>query len=149
MGLQYPQPWIQQDFTASYFVWANPIGGVIIVDFAISPKTPIVKKGAQIVGAGPLRRLSDYMFLAYKQACQDADQDITKCLQQIKWVIRHSVTNALSIDVATLVTELVTNYKLWPGHPYHLDGEQGKALLGCRIPHMILFRKDANTTQAQ
>ena len=113
---------------------------MIIVDFAVSPRNPIVRAGTPVVGKGPLRRVSDYLFLAYKQACQDAHQDVTPCLKRINWVIRHSVTTPLSVDVATLVTGRATNYALWRGEPYYLDGEQGKALLGCLVPLNVVLR---------
>lgn len=133
----YPQPWIGPNFLPGYIVWANPIAGVIIVTFAVSPLKPYVEQGSN--KPQPLCRLSDYAFLAYQQACRNAGQNEGQCLRRLEWIIRHSVANQLSIDVAKLATSRAQGYRLWPGETFGTDRIWGKMLLGCKNGYGVAY----------
>ncbi|MCJ1333503.1 hypothetical protein MMC10_010203 [Thelotrema lepadinum] len=124
---EYPEPWIYPSFNAQYVVYANPVAHVVIVTSATSPRDPLVQPPAPTPNPPPLRALSDFIFLAYKAACNSD----ASCISKLEWVIRYSITNSLTNEVAETATGRDDNYPTWPGVSFQTDTEQGKSLVGC------------------
>ncbi|MCJ1327336.1 hypothetical protein MMC10_004005 [Thelotrema lepadinum] len=88
----------------------------------------------------PLRRLSDYVILYWREACGGED----KCMKGLHYVIHQDVDN----KVGQLVVEKVLGEdeegeqvepEPWSGKQVGVDGEEGKALVGCPNGYGIAF----------
>ena len=106
----------------------NPNDGVILVEATFGPKDPLTDPAKPLPATMPLRRLSDFMFLAFQDACNGEAEKIRK----LNWVIIHDITNndceLLWDEVQELEGARLTS---WPGTTLLTTSDSGKALLGC------------------
>ena len=62
------------------------------MDYAFSPKIPLTEH--PLTGQPPpISLLSDYMFLAYQDACSEDHIDIDEGLDKLQWIFHHQITN--------------------------------------------------------
>lgn len=85
--------------------------------------------GAADPNPNRLRRLSDYTFLVWQDACRS---DHT-CIQSLEWVIHDDVINSACEAVARYALQLegVTSLSAWPGTMFQTNTASGQALVGC------------------
>ena len=131
-GAQYLQSWIPDEDTswlATYNIYINPAIGVITIPYVQSPKQPYVKPGDPPPNPDLplLTKLSDFVWLAYKQACGTD----TQCLGRLEWVVHHQITHTVSKAVIQKVTGMKKNYPGFPGISHETTKDKGRALVGC------------------
>lgn len=119
-----------KDGEVQYRVLVDPYHGFIVVPSADGPPkdTPDDPPG--------VKRLSDYTFLVYKQACADAKpkQDLHECFGRLKWVVHLTVSNLRSIEAGRwAVGQHGENppykYPQIPGTTYQMSDPKGQAIL--------------------
>ena len=124
--------------------WTN----TIVVTVAVPPLRPYLigrpDVGPNPEDGGPLRRLSDFTYLAYLQACTvgaewftDAQEELQECLASLKWVVIHAIT---STATKTLIDEMLEEGERpgsWPGIKYAIESEEGRVLLGSPLGHSV------------
>ena len=88
------------------------------MDTAFPPVDPIVAPGMFLPDPGPLRRLSDYVYIVWKESCGDrpTKDARNKCKQGLKWIIHQNVK---ARPIEAIVRILQANGRLvnnpWPG----------------------------------
>ena len=129
---------------SSYLVWVNTKVGAIVVSWANSPKDPVTNPRGPPVPP-PLRRLSDFTFLAYQDACHNDPQ----CnLANLEWVIHHQVADDITNLVIQKATGRSTNFPKWPGKSFTTRWGNGKALVGCPNGFGVLYLVGQHTQTA-
>ncbi|MCJ1331848.1 hypothetical protein MMC10_008540 [Thelotrema lepadinum] len=125
---EFPDP------PGEYVVYVNTVVGAIVIAWANSPRWPDQDQTTNTTKCSipPVRRLSDFMFLAYQKACE-SDADSAASLARLEWVIHHSTTNSVSMEVVKQITNNKTYrpFPVWPGTEYTTTTDEGKALVGC------------------
>ena len=80
-----------------YEAWLNAVDGAIVVTSIFAPEDPLSPPGAPNPQPPPLRRFSDWLFVVWKDFCEDQPP----CIQHLNWVIHHTVFNPSCEDAAT------------------------------------------------
>ena len=116
-----------RSFVAGYQIYVNTKAGVIIVTSARSPRKPYLPPDALENTPMPMKRLSDFTFLAY----QDASGDDTGCWDRLQWVIHYSILNSVTHNAIEKATGKEDNYPIWPGLQSQTNTQEGQAMIGC------------------
>ena len=102
-----------------------------------APLKPYLPAGANPPSGVPgvLTKSSDFIFLAYQDACgNDAG-----CTKNLEWIIHTNVVNDVSALVMDTITHAALHHPPWPGLIYPTETEQGKALVGCPNGYGVLY----------
>ena len=82
------------------------------------------------------------MFLIWQNACGAR----SNCVDGLKYIIHHRVTNLPSMAVAKKILGRMSNLKAWQGTPVDVDSDDGHALLGSpngrSVAYLLVDRKD-------
>lgn len=125
---------------ARYKAWFNMVDGVIIVGLIQSPINPIIPDWvpeADRPQQPPLTKLSDWLFVIWKDQCHNN----IRCIRRLAWIIHEGIINESTRDVAKQVGGWPLNWQphwpRWQGiqNSYDADTSPAKikfdALVGC------------------
>ena len=109
-----------------YVVWINSGAGVILANWVFAPRDPLFAPGTPTPTPAPLRYLSDYMFVTYKEACAGD----TACLQRLEWVVHDGVSNAVVSKLVEYLGGLNLHLTPWPGYRMPWNTDPGAVFIG-------------------